>query len=308
MAVSKAYFFSPLEVLRAHGPDARTFLQGQTTVDLSSTGPGGACFGLFLDRKGKVTQEAALLCGGSEDFLMVRVRGDGNDLRQRLEAYLIMDELELEPLSYGAGLAVWGELQREVLAALGSDGLGEASFLREEGVLAFWGRGEFSAALLLLVDADRRADLWNSLGLLVSGVGAEVLGDGDMDRLAVENLAPRLGREIPGGEDLPQEWGMVDGLVSFNKGCYLGQEVMARIHSMGRVRKRPGRVRSDSFFEDLKLPAALFADGGKRVGELRGYVPDGAGGIGLALVSVSAPDLLYLGDGRGALRLEAADE
>ena len=93
---------------------------------------------------------------------------------------------------------------------------------------------------------------------------------------------------------MPNEGGLEADAISYTKGCYLGQEVMARLKSMGQVRRRLLRVRGRGEISG-QLPLPLFV-GARQVGELRSAVPDGAGEfIGLAMLS-----LLHLGTG-GAL-------
>ena len=88
-----------------------------------------------------------------------------------------------------------------------------------------------------------------------------------------------------GPGDLPNEGGLDVGAVSYTQGCYLGQEVMARLKSMGQVRRRLLRVAGEAS-EVPPLPAQLFT-GERKIGELRSAVPDGAGGfVGLAMLSL----------------------
>jgi folate-binding protein YgfZ len=114
-----------------------------------------------------------------------------------------------------------------------------------------------------------------------------------------------------GAQDLPQEAGLEEVAISFTKGCYLGQEVMARLHAMGRVRRRLVRVAGEG-----AAPASgggLFATeaAGKALGDLRAAVDDGQGGwIGLAMVNLlglvgaEAGAELKLEGGRGVRLLD----
>jgi folate-binding Fe-S cluster repair protein YgfZ len=78
--------------------------------------------------------------------------------------------------------------------------------------------------------------------------------------------------------------------VSFTKGCYLGQEVMARLHAMGQVRRRLVRVAGDGPAPSAGASLRHAADD-KRAGELRAAVDDGRGGwIGLAMVNLLGLD------------------
>ncbi|MGH7958664.1 MAG: folate-binding protein, partial [Opitutaceae bacterium] len=96
---------------------------------------------------------------------------------------------------------------------------------------------------------------------------------------------------------------------SYTKGCYLGQEVMARLKSMGQVRRRLWRVHGHSDGWPA-LPAAVFS-ASRQVGQLRSAVRDGANGwLGLAMVSLMhagpGAELSFAPNETPALRLGAA--
>ena len=82
---------------------------------------------------------------------------------------------------------------------------------------------------------------------------------------------------------MPNEGGLETEAISYTKGCYLGQEVMARLKSMGKVRRQLARVCGAG--QPPQLPAPVF-QAGRKVGEVRSVVSEGAGWIGLALVSL----------------------
>jgi folate-binding protein YgfZ len=86
-----------------------------------------------------------------------------------------------------------------------------------------------------------------------------------------------------GPGELPNEGGLESVAISYNKGCYLGQEVMARLKSMGQVRRRLLRVKGDG--PAPTSPAPIF-QGDRRIGELRTRVPTPKGFEGFALLSL----------------------
>jgi hypothetical protein len=90
-----------------------------------------------------------------------------------------------------------------------------------------------------------------------------------------------------GPGDLPQEAGLETVAISFTKGCYLGQEVMARLQAMGQVRRRLVRVAGLGL-----APAAgvELLQAGRRVGELRAAEHYGTGWLGLAMVNLLGLD------------------
>jgi folate-binding protein YgfZ len=128
--------------------------------------------------------------------------------------------------------------------------------------------------------------------------GRELEGE-EMVRRRISAGVPAVPADLGPG-DLPGEGGLEQDAISYTKGCYLGQEVMARLKSMGQVRRRLMRVVGPA--GPGSLPAALFA-GGRKVGEVRSAVSDGAGGWeGLAMLT-----LLQVSAGGGlALAVDAA--
>lgn len=107
----------------------------------------------------------------------------------------------------------------------------------------------------------------------------------DMERFRIEAGIPAVPRDI-GAEDLPNEGGLERDAISYSKGCYLGQEVMARLKTMGQVRRRLMVVEGSGAVPEV-LPAEVFVDG-KRVGAVRSAVRVGDGFVGLAMISLLA--------------------
>jgi folate-binding protein YgfZ len=107
-----------------------------------------------------------------------------------------------------------------------------------------------------------------------------------------------------GPDDLPNEGGLDAVAISYTKGCYLGQEVMARLKSMGQVRRQLLRVTGAG--APPALPATLY-NGPKRMGELRSAAADGESFVGFALLSLlgldRCPGLSYTPEGEPVVQL-----
>ena len=111
-----------------------------------------------------------------------------------------------------------------------------------------------------------------------------------MERLRIAARIAAVRTEV-GPADLPGEGDLEAEAISYTKGCYLGQEVMARLKSMGQVRRRLLRVAATGAVPE-KLPVTLWV-AERAVGEVRSAVSDGAGGwTGLAMLT-----LLHVGAG-----------
>ncbi len=278
--------------LRVIGPDAADFLQGQCTQDLRGLKVGQTAWALWLSIKGRVQAESLVLRGGDDVWWLWSAHSEGAALAARLEEFIIADDVTVENVG---GVAEAGGGWEQITLA------GEATeaWLRErrEGVAppAAGSWVEFGGGLLF---AGRRGreKIWEwmrSPGGAGAADASEALS-AELGELREEDLVRgRIAAGVPaipgefGAQDLPQEAGLEEVAISFTKGCYLGQEVMARLHAMGRVRRRLLRVAGEGGAP--ASGAGIFADGasGKAVGELRAAVDDGRGGwIGLAMVNL----------------------
>jgi folate-binding protein YgfZ len=271
--------FSPAALLRAKGPDAHTFLQGQFTNDLSKVSPGKSVYGLWLDRKGKVIADSTVVQGaGGQEFFIASIASPGPAIALHLGGHIIADDVEIADETgawrgislVGAGSGAW--LTGGPRAGLAFPGR------RDSGENWEWVFAEADAA---------------AAGEAVAG--ARILNAADMERMRINSGIPSVPADI-GPSDLPNEGGLDRDAISYSKGCYLGQEVMARIKSLGRVRRTLVRVRGTC--APPALPAGLWL-GDRREGEVRSAVSDSGGFAGLALVSVAAA----AGGGGGPLSL-----
>lgn len=263
------FWWKPAAWLRASGPDAASFLQGQFTNDLARLQPGEAVYGLWLNLKGKVLADSFVIRGAAgDDFWIGSYFSPAAVIRERLEGNLIADEVVIEDQTEG-----WMGLTRLGAEVAASDGV--------VGSVVFVGRRSREAAVETVFPLARLEEM------RARWAGVPELDEAAMTRRRIEAAIPAVPVDV-GPADLPNEAGLETDAISYTKGCYLGQEVMARLKSMGRVRRRLLRVAGRS--ETLPpLPASLFG-GGKPVGELRSAIAagDGGGFIGLAMLSLLA--------------------
>ncbi len=260
--------YRPACLLRATGDDVATFLQGQFSNDLGRVDAGQAVYGLWLDRKGRVVADSHVLrAAEGGGYWIASVSSAAIAVRSHLEAHIIADDVAIEDATpgwsafavLGAGAGAW--LGAEVRPGLRFPGR------RSPGESWEWLFPEASQG-----EADAAA------------AGAARLSALEIARLRIEAGIPLVPQDI-GPADLPQEGGLGEAAVSYSKGCYLGQEVMARLKAMGRVRRELVRVAGDG--EPPRLPADLWL-GERREGELRSAAAGGQGFTGLALVQVAA--------------------
>jgi tRNA-modifying protein YgfZ len=269
------FWWRPTCWLKVTGEDAGAFLQGQFTNDLRGLAPGGAVYGLWLNVKGKVIADSFVIRGKQEhEFWIASYRSAGADVKARLESHVIADDVVITDAAadWAAVTVIGADLIEVAMRAAGADTTrGAETFL-------FPGRRgceEHREWIFPLASADAVRQLLSTAGEIEAG---------EVERRRIEAGIPAVPADI-GSRDLPNEGGLDADAISFTKGCYLGQEVMARLRSMGQVRRRLMRV-SGRVEAPPSLPAALFAEG-KQAGELRSVAWRSDGSIvGLAMLSL----------------------
>jgi folate-binding protein YgfZ len=259
--------------LRVTGEDALTFLQGQFTQELRSDAPLASAYGLWINQKGKVLADSFILRETPDSLWIVSFFGEASAIRERLEAYVIADDVVITDVTAEwQGLALGGPDAESWLVREAGGVPAAGEFMRSEGGFVFCGRREGSTSFEWLLPISKP---------LPSGL--ERVSAEELERGRILAGIPRVPQDLGPG-DLPNEGGLDATGVSYTKGCYLGQEVMARLKAMGTVRRRLVRVRASGCVAP-PVPASLW-QGEKRVGELRSAAADGAGGfIGLAMIN-----------------------
>jgi folate-binding protein YgfZ len=260
--------WQPAAWLKITGADAASFLQGQFTNDLRGLRAGEARYGLWLDVKGKVTADSFVVRDAVEDAYWVGSYDcAGSVVRERLERFVIADDVVVEDATdEWTAVTVFGE---GVTVAGVSDGRIGCVFPGRRGGgehLEWVFRKTAQAEAMKLIE------------------GRVELPAAEIERRRIMAGVPRVPVDV-GPSDLPNEGGLEREAISFTKGCYLGQEVMARLQAMGRVRRRLTQVVVAGPVPGA-LPVPLFV-GERQVGELRSAVETDAGRvIGLAMVSL----------------------
>jgi len=264
--------WNPGARLEVRGSDAATFLQGQFTNDLRRPAPGGCTYGLWLNQKGRVLADSFVLERGSNAFEIVSLSSPAAGIRERVEAYIIADDVELADVTPGvAGWIVSGPVLDHVKIARPEVG----AFVASDEAVVFRARATGTPNWYLVAGPESAAAWADRLAALERE--SETTGR-TRDWLQRERIAaglPEIGTDLGPG-DLPNEGGLEHEAISFTKGCYLGQEVMARLHNLGQVRRRLFVVESHGD-ASLPPPSAELFKGEKRVGDLRSVAPSAVG-------------------------------
>jgi len=217
-------------LLELRGADRRTFLQGMVSNDVSALMPGQSRHAALLDSTGHIL--ADLRIHAFSDFLLLETHPDCLPvLTATLDKLLIMEDVQLADVTTS-----WA-----TLTLMGEGIPGPADMLGEVRPAAY---PFASSADLWLPAADRPAAL-NSL----AAAGAVLLSEDDWETLRVEAGLPAWGRELSAAILLP-EAGMEDA-VSYTKGCYVGQEIVARLHARGHANRGLRHILLD---EDAPVP------------------------------------------------------
>jgi len=269
--------------VRATGGAAATFVDKFTTAAVGTLAPGDGTEGMFTDVRGWVIALAAIL--RTEDGLLIDCDAAvAATLRDHLEHYHIREDVVLVDASHdercvaivGPGAAQW------LADRLTSDA--PATPLRHRSLRC--GRTD---AIIVAVDWFGAEGFLvrvpaNDLSALHEWLAAEGLPRGDaaaLDALRIEQRFP-LAQDIP-EKTLPQELDRTARAISFTKGCYLGQETVARIDALGHVNRTLVLVAVEG--DDVPRPGAVVSCGGEDVGTLTSSCASPRLGVcGLAIV------------------------
>lgn len=273
----------PAAHLLVRGTDAFSFLQGQFTNDLRPRQVRPATYGLWLNQKGRVLADSFVLQRGENEFCVVSLTSPAAVIRERLEAYIIADDVTVEDQTGTmAGWILAGEGAGALLGSWGVEAPGPGAFAEQTGVTVFRARATAGDNWFLCVEQSDVATWIGKFAALVADGKAVAVSPSELAAGRIAAGVPEIPTEL-GPADLPNEGGLEHDALSFTKGCYLGQEVMARLHNLGQVRRRLFVV---SLASETPVPAPggeLFA-GEKRVGELRRGVAHGSRQVGLAML------------------------
>jgi tRNA-modifying protein YgfZ len=214
--------------LAVSGSDAVEFLQGQLTNDLEALAPGQGCYAALLDRKGHVQGDMRVLRLGDQEVWLDTEPVAADAVVRHLSTYRIGRQVEIaERGSELALLTVLGPAASELVATAP---LSPEHAHRELEVGGVSCRAVATdLGFDLICPADETEDV---AGALVGG-GAAQVSEAAAEIVRVESGRPRFGHEISTAT-LPQEAGIDGRAVSFTKGCYIGQETVARLHYKGR--------------------------------------------------------------------------
>lgn len=237
------------------GDDRAAFLHNLTTAPIRSLQPGQGCEAFVLDVRGHTLGRVLIYCN-PHSLVLDSVAGENERLMAHFNRYHIRERIEIRDRG-----SEWGELflsgprSRAILEPLvgteaagilaNSPGSHCQARLAEQNL---WLRNvEFVGPGGLLLSAPRESI--EPIRSALIAAGAVCCGAAAFEAARIEAGWPRFGVDIT-DKNLPQEVGRTSQAISFTKGCYLGQETVARIDALGHVNKTLCGVR----FSDQEIP------------------------------------------------------
>jgi len=223
------------------GADRRDFLHNLLSNDIRSLQPGAGCYATLLTQQSKVVSDAYVFC--SADSFRLDVDALIKDrAREHLERFLVADDVEIEDLGgREAVLGVFGPRAADVLQAAGAEppaGELEHAEIRLADVRAWVARVDWTGdgGFEVAVARSDAETAWRALVLAGGPTGLVPAGMDTLDVLRLEAGIPWPGVDFD-ETHLVLEAGLERG-INFQKGCYLGQEVVERASSRGHVNRR----------------------------------------------------------------------
>jgi tRNA-modifying protein YgfZ len=214
------------------GADAASFLQGQVSNDVERLTPGTGCYAAFLTPKGKMLGDVRILQTGDE-LLLDTERSSLQALFNMIRRFSLGYQVELHKRTLERGLlSLIGPAADEVTGDPGVPAEEHAHIpitLTEIPVLAI----RTDVGVDLLCDAGHT----EALRAALEDAGAIAVSEPAVECLRVERGRPRYGVDLD-DTVIPQEAGLNDRAVSFTKGCYVGQETVARLYYRGKPNRQ----------------------------------------------------------------------
>jgi aminomethyltransferase len=220
--------------IRVSGEDRARLLHALSTNHVEQLRPGQGCYAFFLNAQGRILADANILC--FEDHLLLDTEPETRGkLLEHIDRYVIADDVMLEDVTDRfATIAVEGPEAAAILERAGAaiPEVAYSSTLWGDRIVARLG-STGSGGFCVLAPPAEKAAVVSQLGIVEASLD-------DARRVRIENGRPRCGEEIT-ERNLVAETGQLHA-VHFNKGCYLGQEIVERVRSRGQIHRVLRRV------------------------------------------------------------------
>lgn len=252
-------------VVRIGGTDRVSFLQGLVTADVESVSPARAVYGCLLTAQGRF-QFDFFIAGHGDSLLLETDRARAADLVKRLRLYKLRAAVDLADVS-------------ESFAVLAlPDRSGEAGAAENfHGGVAFVDPRRSALGSRAIVPREN---------LSTAKAGLAAAPPIDYERIRLSQGVPEAPLDlVPEQSTLLESNVEALNAIAWDKGCYIGQELTARMRYRGLTKKKIFKV---AFEGEAPPPGAPVSDGAREAGEMRSALVDGGHGIGLALLRIDA--------------------
>ncbi|MEZ6057623.1 MAG: hypothetical protein R3C01_13060 [Planctomycetaceae bacterium] len=274
--------------LEVTGADRVTFLHNFCTNDIRRLQPGEGCEAFVTNIKGRILGHVAIFAGETAHWIDSSP-DTANALLAHLDRYIITEDVTLRDASDWGTLAMIGPKAAKTLTRL----LGIVLPVDPWTHLALRGEGLLSAAAVrrvpmtrpdcytLVARKDALGDIWTNL----FAAGAVFCGSHAWDALRIESQYPRYGVDLSDAL-IAQEAGRTKQAISFTKGCYLGQEPIARLDALGHTNKELRGLSWDVSVAPFAGAEILESNGDGVVGTMTSAaaIPGEARGVGLGIL------------------------
>lgn len=227
-----------IQRVRITGKDGRDFLHRLSTNDILRLAPGQGCPTIQLSTRGRIL-DLLLVLAEDDGLLLLGSEGSTFSIAAHLDQYLFREEVTLEPLESVACLGLYGSASPSLLAGLADGDWQGLSFCHHRPATIAEVRLEVAggwpldgAGFFLLCPAGAAGRVEACL----LGQGVRPASSAQIDSWRIEALVPAAGHELS-EEFNPWEISL-DEAISLDKGCYLGQEIVARLHTYRKVQRR----------------------------------------------------------------------
>jgi len=257
------------------GADRARFLHGQVTNNVKQLQPGTGCYAAITNNKGKLQSDLNIHCLADE-LLLDFEPGLAAAVTDRLAKFVVADDAQIVDVAPHYGLlSVQGPKAAEVASALGIfPTLPTNLFQSTKASEAMLGDVYLvnlprtgSAGFDLFVPVAAMAAVADKLIAAAKQSGGRACGWDALELARIEAGIPRYGADMD-DTNLPQEAGIETRAVSFSKGCYIGQEVINRIRTIGQVSRALRGVRLPEEMPALPVRGDRLFHEGKEVGHI----------------------------------------
>jgi folate-binding protein YgfZ len=261
------------------GADRARFLHGQVTNDVKSLRAGDGCYAALTTAKGKL-QTDLYIYALADELLLDFEPGLTAAVSERLEKYIVADDVQVVDVAPLFGLLSVQGLKAEAAVrgmgltidlpakALGSARIDDPTF----GEIYLMNQSRLGhSGYDLFVPVAAVAALLEKLVAAASVVGGRPCGWDAYEIARVEAGVPRFGADMD-ETNFPQECGIEQRAMSYQKGCYIGQEVLNRIHTVGHVNRSLCGLRLPNDLPSLPSKGEKLFSSGKDVGHVTSAV------------------------------------